>query len=100
MATYNNNSPYYKTPITAGGYLDVLSFRNIPSEVDDVLYEVSPRYQHRPDLLSYDTYSTVDYWWVFAVRNKTIIKDPIFDLTAGKKIYLPKITTIRSALGS
>lgn len=100
MATYNSNSPYYKTSITAGGYLDVLTFRNIPAEADDVLYEVDARYQHRPDLLSYDTYKTVDYWWVFAVRNKSIIKDPIFDLTAGKKIYLPKITTIKSVLGS
>lgn len=100
MATYKSSSPYYKTPITTGGYLDVLTFRNIPAETDDVLYEVDARYHHRPDLLSYDTYNTVDFWWVFAVRNKSIIKDPIFDLTAGKKIYLPKITTIKTALGS
>ncbi len=100
MTTYSNTSLYYKTPITEGGYLDVLNFRNLPAEADDVLYEVDARYQYRPDLLSYDTYKTVDYWWVFAVRNKSIIKDPIFDLTAGKKIYLPKITTIKSSLGS
>lgn len=100
MASYKNTSPYYKTPVTSGGYLDFLNFRDIPAEADDVLYIVDARYQYRPDLLSYDTYKTVDYWWVFAVRNKSIIKDPIFDLTAGKKIYLPKITTIKSALGS
>jgi len=99
MTIYKNTSLYYSTPITPGGYLDFLTYRDIPSQADDVLYEVDFRYQYRPDLLSYDTYQTVDYWWVFAIRNKSIIKDPVFDLTAGKKIYLPKISTIKNALG-
>jgi hypothetical protein len=41
----------------------------------------------------------VELWWVFSMRNPNIIQDPIFDLTSGIAIYLPKIGTIKSALG-
>ena len=54
---------------------------------------------HRPDLLAFDLYGDVGYWWVFAVRNKSILKDPIYDLVPGRTIYIPQAETIRSALG-
>lgn len=98
MSIYNNYSPYYKTEIV-NGYLDVLNFRDLPIERDDILFEVTRTYEHRPDLLAYDVYGDSKLWWVFAVRNKSKIKDPVFDLTAGVKIYLPKLTTIKSVLG-
>jgi hypothetical protein len=98
MTTYKNTSPYYKTSLDSG-YLDFISFRDIPSEVDDILFEVTKNYEHRPDLLAYDLYQDVNLWWVFSVRNNTILKDPVYDLEAGVKIYLPKITTIKLALG-
>lgn len=98
MALYNATSPYYNTEIT-NGYLDVMSFRSIPSETDDILFEIPKTYENRPDLLAYDLYKDVNLWWVFAVRNSNILKDPVFDLVAGIKIYLPKIPTIRKSLG-
>lgn len=98
MTTYSRTSPYYSTPIT-NGYLDLLEFRDLAVEADDILWTVTKKYEYRPDLLAYDLYQDVGLWWVFAVRNKNIIKDPVFDLTAGSKIYLPKITAIKSALG-
>lgn len=98
MSLYKGTSPYFKTSYDAG-YLDVMTFRNIPAERDDILFEVTKTYEHRPDLLAYDLYGDVNLWWVFAVRNVSIIKDPVYDLEAGIKIYLPKITTIKSALG-
>lgn len=97
-ATYNKKSPYYSTSLE-NGYLDVISFRNIPAETDDILFEVTSTYENRPDLLAYDLYGDVNLWWVFAIRNNRIIKDSTFDLVAGIKIYLPKITTINTALG-
>lgn len=81
------------------GYLDVIDFRDIPLQVDDILFEVTKTYEHRPDLLAYDLYQNVNLWWVFAVRNKTVIKDPIFDMVAGTKIFLPKYSTLKVALG-
>ena len=99
MSIYNKNSPYYTTDYSLG-YLGIINFRNIPSEADDIFFEITKNYENRPDLLAYDLYNDVAFWWVFAVRNKSILKDPVFDFTAGTKIYLPKITTIRSALGN
>lgn len=98
MISYKNTSPYYTTSMTSG-YLDVIDFRNLPEETDDILFEVTKNYEYRPDLLAYDLYKDVGLWWVFSVRNKSVIKDPVFDLEAGVKIYLPKITTIKLALG-
>lgn len=99
MSIYSQNSPYYKTDVT-NGYLDILNFRDISYERDDVLFEITNTYENRPDLLAYDLYQDSGLWWVFAVRNKSVIKDPIFDMKAGTKIYLPKITTIKKTLGS
>ena len=95
---YSKTSPYYTTPIT-NGYLDVIEFRDLPNERNDTLFEVTATYENRPDLLAYDLYQDARLWWVFAVRNKRTIKDPVYDLKAGVKIYLPKMSTIKSVLG-
>ena len=98
MAVYSKTSPYYTT-LEVGQYLDILNHRSIPLEVDDVPWEITAQYENRPDLLAYDLYGDVNLWWVFAVRNKDIIKDPIYDMRAGQIIYLPKQATITRALG-
>lgn len=98
MSYFTKSSPYYLTPIT-NGYLDVMEFRDIPVESDDILFEVTSTYENRPDLLAYDLYQNERLWWVFSMRNKTIIKDPIYDLVAGVKIYLPKLSTLQRVLG-
>jgi hypothetical protein len=96
---YAKTSPYYKTDISAGNYLDVYSKRVIPSEPDDILYEIQPQYTYRPDLLAYDLYGSAKLWWVFAVRNMDTIKDPVFDFVPGNKIFLPKKTLLNSIIG-
>ena len=95
---YSKTSPYYKTQVV-NGYLDVMEFRDLPVQRDDILFEVTATYENRPDLLAYDLYKDSSLWWVFAVRNKKIIKDPVYDLVAGVKIYLPKMSTLKSVLG-
>lgn len=97
MTTYNKTSPYYNTPIS-NGYLDVINFRNIPQTTEDVLYTVTKEYEFRPDLLANELYNDSSLWWVFAARNPSILKDPIFDLIAGVGIYLPRISTLETAL--
>lgn len=98
MSNYKNTSPYYKTN-DSNGYLDVLSFRDIIAETDDILYSLDKKYENRPDLLAYDLYKDVNLWWVFTMRNKSVLKDPVFDFVAGTKIYLPKLTNIKTSLG-
>lgn len=98
MTQYNKTSPYFSTSIE-NNYLDVIDFRDIPAQADDVVFTVTKNYEYRPDLLAFDLYNDVSLWWVFAVRNKSILKDPVFDMVAGKKIYLPKLASIQTALG-
>ena len=98
MSSYKPTSPYYSTP-TNGFYLDIIDFRNIPNVADDIEYTILPQYEHRPDLLAYDLYGDVNLWWVFAVRNKDIIKDPVYDMVSGVKIKLPQMNTLKTSLG-
>jgi hypothetical protein len=97
-AVYEKNSPYANSKITTSGYLDLLRIRPIPVAPDDVLYEIQTAYTFRPDLLSYDLYGTKDLWWVFSQRNVDVIKDPVFDFVAGKKIYIPQQKFLESYL--
>ena len=99
MATYGQYSPYAFTT-SAGGYLDVINFIDLPAQLDDIQWTVISGYMHRPDLLANDIYGTPELWWVFAVRNKDVIQDPIYDLVPGQVIYLPKLSTIQAALGT
>lgn len=97
-AKYSSNSPYFETS-RANGYLDVMTDRPIPKQSDDQIIEINQTYQYRPDLLANDLYGDPGLWWVFAQRNPNSIKDPIWDFRIGVKIYLPKITTLKTALG-
>lgn len=99
MSLYHNYSPYYATGLV-NDYLDVINFRDIPTLADDILYELVSTYQYRPDLLAYDLYKEQRLWWVFSVRNKDKIKDPIFDMVTGVKIYLPKLSVIKQVLST
>jgi hypothetical protein len=98
MAFYSGSSPYASTSV-GKGYLDIVNFRNIPANSDDFLFEVTQQYSMRPDLLAHDVYGDVGLWWVFAVRNKDVIRDPVFDMLAGQRIYIPKPDTLRDTLG-
>lgn len=95
---YSKESPYFRTEIV-NGYLDIMNLRDLPNEKDDILFEITNTYENRPDLLAYDLYQDARLWWVFSIRNKNKLKDPIYDMKAGTKIYLPKMTTIKKVLG-
>lgn len=99
--TYGRSSPYYNTDIVNGKFLDVLKYRPIIAEEDDVLMTITPVYEYRPDLLAFDLYKNSQLWWVFAARNPNVLgPDPYFNMTAGTKIYIPKQINIQRALGN
>jgi hypothetical protein len=83
MAQYESTSPYNRTTMIQNQYLDT----------------VQTQYTYRPDLLAYDLYGSEKLWWVFAQRNMDVIKDPVYDLVAGVKIYLPKGDNLAQQLG-
>jgi hypothetical protein len=98
MSTYSSTSPYYNTGFTQY-YLDLMINRPIPKESDDLLMKINTVYEYRPDLLAYDLYGDVNFWWVFALRNPNTIQDPVFDMQVGNTIFLPKKDTIVGIIG-
>ena len=73
--------------------------RPIPKLVDDQYFTINATYQYRPDLLAHDLYDNGNLWWVFYQRNPNTLMAPPLDFKSGTQIYLPKITTLKSALG-
>lgn len=98
MATYSILSPWYETEVKQN-YLDILSIRPVSAEPDDFLYTIESQYMYRPDLLAFDLYGEAGLWWVFTQRNMDVLQDPIFDFVPGKKIYIPKGSSLRTVLG-
>lgn len=99
MATnYSNTSPWYTTPMKQN-YLDILAIRPVSAEPDDILYSIDAKFAYRPDLLAYALYDDPNLWWVFIQRNLDVLQDPILDFVPGKKIYLPKNSSLRAVLG-
>ena len=98
MANYSAASPYFETGYTQF-YLDIMVNRPLPRPADDELYKLNDTYQYRPDLLAFDLYGDSQLWWVFYQRNPNTLTAPPWDFKAGIEIYLPKISTIRAALG-
>lgn len=98
MSKYSKTSPYFATD-NSKGYLDIMTFRDFTKQDDDILWEVTKKYEHRPDLLAYHLYQDQNLWWVFAMRNSAILKDPVYDMLPGIKIHLPKLSTLRKDLG-
>lgn len=95
---YTSTSPYYLTQYSQY-FLDVMVNRPIPKQTDDIQFQINLTYQYRPDLLAFDLYQNSALWWVFYQRNPNALSAPPLDFTAGKTIYLPKITTLKSVLG-
>ena len=98
MATYDATSPDYLTPYSQF-FLDVMVNRPIPKQNDDILFSINLTYQYRPDLLAFDLYSTPTLWWVFYQRNPNTLTAPPLDFAVGTRIYLPKLSTLKSTLG-
>lgn len=96
--TYKNTSPYATTG-KFGPFLDLLEHRSISKKPDDVSYVINSVYRYRPDMLAHDLYGDAGLWWVFAVRNPNVIKDPVFDFVPGVSIYIPKKETLVAELG-
>ena len=97
-ANYDATSPYYTTGYNQF-FLDVMVNRPIPKETDDILFTINLTYQYRPDMLAYDLYQNAALWWVFYQRNPNTLTAPPLDFVVGVQIFLPKMPTLKSALG-
>lgn len=96
QVVYQRTSPYYNTRQINEyvPYLDYWQGYYILPNQKDTLMTIDSQYNRRPDLLSYTYYQTPQLWWVFALRNPNVIKDPVWDFTTGKAIYVPAKDTL------
>ncbi len=46
----------------------------------------------RPELISFQAYSTVRYWWLILFVNK--VDDPFFGLSEGQLLTIPNILDV------
>jgi hypothetical protein len=81
-----------------GIFLDINKLPSVPVTLNDEEYTIDPAFDQRPDLLANRLYNNSRLWWVFALRNPDIIKDPLRDFKAGTNIFLPSAGSI-TALG-
>lgn len=95
---YQPSSPYSATQQTSW-YLSNYEPRTINRDGTDLLKILETKYEHRPDLLSYDLYGSPNFWWIFMVVNPDAIKDPIYDFKAGMVIYVPTANRLSNTLG-
>lgn len=98
MATGINQ--YSSTPIT-DFYLDLA---NLPTAAELIgnkktqTIVVEPRFEFRPDLLSYSLYGNSNYWWTIVLINRNQILDPIRDLRAGMVLRVLSKTDIAGVI--
>jgi alpha-L-fucosidase len=98
MAQYDATSPYFETTYSQF-FLETMVNRPIPKESDDLTFTINTTYQYRPDLLAFDLYGVAGLWWVFYQRNPNTLQAPPMDFKTGTLIYLPKLSTLKTALG-
>jgi len=70
-------------------FLGMNKLPGLTKTIDDEPYTIGHGYEERPDLLAEKLYGNSRLWWVFALRNPDIIKDPIGDFKPGVTIMLP-----------
>jgi hypothetical protein len=84
MASTGKNQ--YSTTSISDFYLDVAKLPTAEDLIRNRIPQtitVAPKFQHRPDLLSYELYGNSSYWWVIVLLNRNQLQDPIRDLKAG-----------------
>lgn len=91
---YSEQSPYSKTPVF-GDFLGIMNSRSVIHDPSDQPYTIESKYNMRPDLLAFNLYGSSKYWWLFAIRNREMLIDPIQDFRAGVTIRIPKLKNLR-----
>ena len=85
--TYDSKSYLVDTPYSRF-YLDVAKLPSMEDMTGEYVV-VPPECEHRIDLFSYQRYGSSRLWWVIALANADLIRDPIWDFTSGLTVLVP-----------
>ena len=100
MATQNNKysvKSYLKNTGFKTFYLDVANLPKIPLTNGDII-QVPPECENRIDLFSYQQYGSSRLWWIIALANADIIRDPTWDFKAGMVVFVPRDEALLSSV--
>jgi len=100
MADYTRKSFLKNAEVIDDRFLGFNQLPKIRKTASDEIYEIGTGYDERPDLLAYQIYGDSKLWWVFALRNPDILKDPIRDFKSGKSIILPSELAVKQLTGN
>jgi len=91
MADFHKTSSFYIDTPVKNFYLDLWEAEriDIQEDITDTEYVIEHKYKERPDLLAHALYGNARLWWVFSMRNKDVLIDPIADFQPGVKIWIP-----------
>lgn len=98
--SFRNDSFLKNAGVIDGTFLDINTLPKLSQSVNDETYVINAKYAERPDMLAFDLYGSTRLWWVFALRNPDLLKDPIRDFTAGLKIFLPSAENVKLISGN
>lgn len=80
-------------------FLGANNLPTITKTLKDEVYIIGHGYDERPDLLAHQIYGNARLWWVFAMRNPDVLKDPIRDFKSGTEIILPSEEAVKQLIG-
>jgi len=99
MAGNYRKDSFLRYANTFDGFLDINNLPRIPLGEFDTEYKIKEAESGRPDLLANALYGNSRLWWIFALRNPDVIKDPIEDFKAGAVIKLPSPEVVKTFSG-
>lgn len=74
-------------------HLGVNNLPKISKTVGDYV-QVPAECENRMDLFSYQQYGSSRLWWIIALANADVIKDPIWDFKSGMMVFVPKNSSL------
>lgn len=99
MADFHRRDSFLRNAGTFEGFLDINSLPKIPADAFELDYKIKEAHNGRPDILAMELYGSPRLWWVFALKNPDIIKDPLNDFKPGVVIKIPSPETVKSFVG-
>ncbi len=99
MARFHGKNSFLQNANTMGEFLDINILPRMPQGIYDEDFTITAEFNNRPDILALKLYGSTALWWVFALRNPDIIKDPIRDFTSGTDIKLPSPESVKAVTG-
>lgn len=96
---YKRDSFMYRAEKINDIFLGLNNLPTIQKSLKDEVYVIGHGYDERPDLLAHAIYGKTSVWWVFALRNPDVIRDPIRDFKAGTEIIVPAEESVQKLIG-